>query len=297
LGTDATTRHLESLFAKAKGLETEGITSYILTGSYEIPVITITGDIKKDIILIDKVMGVGELAISDHRSSEPTIDELKRIATKVRQGGLISGKNAIVQFHLGDGKEGLGAILRLVEETEIPIRHFVPTHVNRNSRLLKEAKHYGKMGGFIDITAGITPELGFSDSIKPSKAIKECLEFGVPLTNITMSSDGNGSMAVYSNDGKLNGLIVTTLESIHKEFKDLIHKEKISISDAIQISSSNVARILGIYPCKGCIQKDSDADILLLDKDLNIDTVFAKGQKMVEYGKVLVKGTFEDKGL
>lgn len=297
LGTDATTRHLESLYAKAKGLETEGITAYILTGSYEVPVVTITGDVKRDVILIDKIMGVGEIAISDHRSSEPTKSELKKIATKVRQGGLISGKKSIVQFHLGDGEEGLKMIFELVEETEIPIRHFVPTHVNRNRKLLEEAKQYGEIGGYIDITSGITPELGFDDAIKPSKAIKECLEFGVPLTNLTMSSDGNGSMAVYSNTGKLKGLLVTTLDSIHKEFKDLIQQEKLPISEAAQIVSSNVAKILGIYPNKGCINTNCDADIVVLDNELNIDIVFAKGQKMVENGEVLVKGTFEDKEL
>ncbi|MCF6465414.1 beta-aspartyl-peptidase [Clostridium sp. Cult2] len=297
LGTDATTRHLESLYAKAKGLETEGITAYILTGSYEVPIVTITGDVKRDVILIDKIMGVGEIAISDHRSSEPTKNELKKIATKVRQGGLISGKKSIVQFHLGDGEEGLKMIFELVEETEIPIRHFVPTHVNRNRKLLEEAKQYGEIGGYIDITSGITPELGFDDAIKPSKAIKECLEFGVPLTNLTMSSDGNGSMAVYSNTGKLKGLLVTTLDSIHKEFKDLIQQEKLPISEAAQIVSSNVAKILGIYPNKGCINTNCDADIVVLDNELNIDIVFAKGQKMVENGEVLVKGTFEDKEL
>lgn len=297
LGTDATTRHLESLFAKAKGLQIEGITTYILTGSYEIPPVTITGEVRRDIVLIDKVMGIGEIAISDHRSSEPTIDELKRVATKVRQGGLISGKNAIIQFHLGDGKEGLSLIIEMVKETQIPIRHFLPTHVNRNRILFEEAKEFGKMGGFIDITSGITPELGFDKAIKPSKAVQECLEFGVPLTNITMSSDGNGSMAVYSESGKMEGLIVTTLDSLYKEFKDLVEEEKLSLEDAIQIVSSNIAKVLGIYPNKGCIEKGSDADIVILDRDLNIETVLAKGRKMVEGKKVIVKGTFEDKNL
>lgn len=297
LGTDGTTRHLESLFAKAKGLETEGITTYILTGSYEIPPITITGDVRRDIILIDKVVGVGEIAISDHRSSEPTLNELKRLSTKVRQGALISGKNAIIQFHLGDGKEGLKLIMEIVKETEVPIRHFVPTHVNRNIQLFEESKLYAKMGGFIDITSGITPELGFINAIKPSKAIKECLDFGVPLTNVTMSSDGNGCMAVFDDIGNMKGLIVTTLDTLHKEFRDIVQQENISLSDAVQIVSSNIAKILGIYPCKGCIQRDSDADLVILDRDLNIDTVLAKGQKMVEGKRVLVKGTFEDKAL
>ncbi len=86
LGTDGTGRHLESLLAKARGLETEGVSAYIMTGSYEIPLQTITEDARRDIIIIDKVLGVGEIAISDHRSSQPTKDELKRIMTQSRLG-------------------------------------------------------------------------------------------------------------------------------------------------------------------------------------------------------------------
>lgn len=41
LGTDGTTRNMASLLAKARGLEEEGITTYIYTGSYQIPVRTL----------------------------------------------------------------------------------------------------------------------------------------------------------------------------------------------------------------------------------------------------------------
>jgi len=37
----------------------------------------------------------------------------------------------------------------------------------------------------------------------------------------------------------------------------------------------------------------SDADLVILDEEFLVDTVFVRGQKMVEYGKALVKGTFE----
>lgn len=76
LGTDGITRNLEALYAKAKELEIKGITSYIYTGSYGVPPITFTGRVDRDLVLIDKVIGVGEIAISDHRSSHPTEEEL-----------------------------------------------------------------------------------------------------------------------------------------------------------------------------------------------------------------------------
>ncbi len=63
LGTDGTGRHPESLLAKVRGLETEGISAYMLTASYEIPLRTMTGDAGRDIILIDKVLGIGKNGI------------------------------------------------------------------------------------------------------------------------------------------------------------------------------------------------------------------------------------------
>ena len=81
LGTDGTSRHNESLLAKARGLTHDGISAYMLTGSYEIPVHNMTGDVRRDIILINECLGVGEIALSDHRSSQPTRAELEKILT------------------------------------------------------------------------------------------------------------------------------------------------------------------------------------------------------------------------
>ena len=152
IGTDGTTRHPESLLAKARALETEGISAYILTGSYELPLHTLTGDARRDIILIDKVLGIGELAISDHRSSQPTKDELKRVMTQARLGGMLSGKAGVVQFHLGTGKTGLRTLVEVIEETEIPAKHFIPTHLNRDPALFAEAKEFARLGGWASTT-------------------------------------------------------------------------------------------------------------------------------------------------
>lgn len=293
LGTDGTTRHLESLLAKARGLETEGVTTYMFTGSYELPPQTITGSVRRDIILIDKVIGVGEVAVSDHRSSEPTVQELKRLATEARLGGMLSGKPGIAHFHMGSGKDGLSKIMEALETSEIPARHFYPTHVNRKRELLDESMDFAKRGGYIDMTAGVSPQNGFAGTVKPSRAVIECLDKGVPLSRITMSSDGNGSMAVYNDAGKVERLLVTTLDSIHLEFKDLVLQDGLDLAKALHTVSANTAQLLGLYPLKGCIQADSDADLVVLDDKLNIDSVFAKGVKMLSNGAVVKKGTFE----
>jgi beta-aspartyl-dipeptidase (metallo-type) len=50
---------------------------------------------------------------------------------------------------------------------------------------------------------------------------------------------------------------------------------------------------LKLYPQKGTLNIGSDADIVVMDKDLNIEHVFAKGKCMLRDGIPVVKGTFE----
>jgi len=68
---------------------------------------------------------------------------------------------------------------------------------------------------------------------------------------------------------------------------------KVPMEEAIQLITSNVAKALELYPRKGCLHPESDADLVLLDEDLQIDTVMAKGRLMMQNKKLLVKGTFE----
>ena len=286
LGTDGTTRHLESLFAKAEALETEGITAYMYTGSYQVPPITITGSIRKDIMLINRVIGTGEIAISDHRSSEPTKEELARIAAETRMGGMLSGKKSILNLHMGSGKGGLDVIFAILRDTEVPICHFVPTHVTRNPELFKQAMEFAKLGGTIDITAAPGP-------YGASKAIAACIEGGVPLDNITISSDGNGSMAVYDELGRVEKFEVATLAGLQMELVDMVKRESIKLSEALLPITLNTAKCLGIEKRKGSIQKGLDADITILDDDLMVRGVIAKGKLLMSEGDLMVKGTFE----
>ena len=146
---------MTALLAKARALEVEGISTYLFTGSYEVPVQTITGSVRSDLVLIEKVVGAGEIAMSDHRSSQPTFEEIARLAAECRVGGLLGGKAGILHLHLGGGARGLQYLGRLMKETEIPPSQVVPTHVNRNRRLLEEAIDHVLAGGFADFTAGI----------------------------------------------------------------------------------------------------------------------------------------------
>ena len=291
LGTDGHARNMEALYAKAKGLEKEGVSTLLYTGSYKIPSVTITGSVAKDILFIDKVIGV-KIALSDHRSSHITFDELSRLASDVRVAGMLSDKPGLVHIHMGSGKSRLDLVMKVVEETDIPITHFLPTHVTRSEEMLSAAKKFAKKGGRIDITS--YAELKPEGNIQPSKAILECIRDGVPVENITVSSDGNGSVPRYDEKGNVIGIGIGRLDSSILVFKNLIRTEKLDISAALPFFTINAAKVLAIYPNKGCIRAGSDADVLILDSDLNLKTVFALGRKMMDQGTLLVKGMFEE---
>lgn len=293
LGTDGVTRHVASLLAKARGLEDEGITAYIYSGSYEIPTPTITGSVRNDIILIDKVIGTGEIAMCDHRSSQSPKEAYQQITAEARVGGMLSGKAGVVNMHLGDGEDGLKMLYEITKNGEIPKTQIIPTHVNRNKRLFKEAIEWAKQGGIMDVTSSVSPETSSSHSVKSSEAVKQALEAGVNIENITMSSDGNGSMPIFDEAGNNIGVGVASQISILNEFRDMVQKENIAITDAIKIITSNIAKFTKLYPRKGCLANNSDADILVLDKDLQLQHVWARGTHMVENGKPIVFGTFE----
>ena len=291
LGTDGTTRHLESLLAKARGLEIEGISSYIFSGSYQIPVVTITGNVCSDLVIIDKVIGVGEIAISDHRSSQPTFEELARLAAECRVGGMLGGKAGVLHLHVGDGPHRLEMLFRLIKETEIPPAQVIPTHVNRNLQLLEEAIDFIHQGGYFDLTAGSDPEPEDENEISIAAAVQLCKKKNTPLTRITVSSDSNGSLPAFDEKGNLVGLTFATQKSLLKNFRHIIKNNILSLEEGLRIFSTNPAHFYKLKQ-KGKIQVGKDADLLFFDQNYNITDFFILGKRMIDRGKLIAKGTF-----
>jgi beta-aspartyl-dipeptidase (metallo-type) len=292
LGTDGITRHMTSLLAKARALEVEGVTTYIYSGSYEIPVKAMTGSVRSDLVLIDKVIGAGEIAISDHRSSQPTFEEIARLAAECRVGGMLGGKAGVLHIHMGDGGKRLELLFRLIKETEIPVSQVIPTHVNRNRQLLDEAIEYVLAGGHMDLTAGVDPEDESDSDVSVETAVRLCLEKNVPLAQVTVSSDSNGSLPVFDKLGNLVGLTIATQRTLFKKFRSLVGRKIITLEQAAQLFAANPARFYKLHQ-KGEIKEGKDADVILLDQDLNLTDVIAKGRIMMTGGKLLAKGTFK----
>jgi len=291
LGTDCITRTLAGLYAKAKGLEEEGLSAYILTGSYRVPIVTLTGDPMKDIMLIDLVVGAGEIALSDHRSAQPRLEEIRRLAADVRVGAILSGKAGVINIHLGDGAAGLGMLREIIATTEIPCGQFLPTHVNRNEALLEEGIEYALAGGFIDLTA--VPDGDCGEDLSACEGLKRCLDRGVPAGQVTLSSDGQGSLPVFNERKELSGLSVGSVSSLFREVRDAVRDQGIALESALRTITRNPAEIYKLKG-KGRIREGFDGDLVLVDPStFAMETVLAKGRTLMRDRKLQVTGTFE----
>lgn len=295
LGTDGVTRSMISLLAKARGLEEEGLNTFIYSGSYRVPVVTITGEVMKDLLIVDKVIGVGEIAVSDHRSSQITQSEFDKLAADARVGGMLSGKAGILNIHLGDGERMLELILNTVENTEIPITQFLPTHINRNKALFEEGIRFAKKGGYIDFTASNDPEFWESEygEVRASKGIKRLLEENVSIDSLSISSDAQGSLPLFNEKKEFTGLGVGKPNCLLKEIQNCVLEQKIPLETAIRTVTCNPARILKLT-AKGRVEPGFDADLCLLEENtLQLNTVICKGKTMVSNGEPIVYGAFE----
>lgn len=290
LGTDGFTRSLEGVLMKVKALKAEGVSAYMYTGSYQVPTPTLLGDVAKDIAMIEEVIGIGEIALSDHRSSCPTTPELIRLVEHARVGGMLGGKAGIANIHLGDAKNPFQPIYDAVNQSELKLTQFFPTHCSRNHYLFEDAKKYG-LKGYVDLTASSYP-YDMENEIKPSKAIGELMKAGVPIEHITITSDGNGSLPNFDSHGNLVSIDMGYPKSVFTELKDAVLQEKMPIEMALKVLTSNLADILKLKN-KGRIEVGKDADLVVVDNDWEISDLIARGQLMTQNYQRLRKGTYE----
>jgi beta-aspartyl-dipeptidase (metallo-type) len=290
LGTDCTTRHMESLLAKAKALDEEGVDAYIFTGGWGVPPLSLTGSVQSDLVLIDKVVGVGELAIAEPLSTQPGFDDLAKIASQCRLGGLLGGKAGILHLHVGSDASKLEMLYRLVETTGIPPTQFIPTHINYSEGLLSHSVPFIEAGGRVDLNAFDDPA---SDerTLSVASAIRFYKAKNVSLENISVSSDANGSLAVFDERGRMTGLTVADPGSLLENFRYLMQNQIVDPETAIRCFSTNPATFYDLVQ-KGEIGVGKDADLIMMDLDFNLTDVIARGRRMVVDGEAVVSGTF-----
>jgi beta-aspartyl-dipeptidase (metallo-type) len=292
LGTDDITRTTSELIVSARGLTAEGLSAWCHTGGYHFPPVTLTGSVRSDIVHVDRVIGVGELAISDHRSSQPTLDEFLRVAADAHVGGLMSGKAGIVHLHVGDGARGLELIRLALDTSEIPARVFNPTHVNRRKELFEEAIEITARGCFVDIS---TFEVSAGENAwNAADALERYWASDARPDRVTVSSDGGGCLPVFDGDGRVihmgvgdaAGLMITVRRLLERGFP---------LEQILPPFTTNVATLLRL-PQKGRIAVGHDADLVVLDAEFAVHSVMARGQWHLRNHRAMQFGVFETTG-
>lgn len=273
LGTDDTTRTTESLVSWTRALNAHGVTARCFTGGYHLPPRTLTGSVRGDLAWIDVIIGVGELAISDHRSSHPSVAEILRVASDAHVGGLMTGKAGVLHLHLGDGPAGLEPVRQALREGDLPARVFHPSHVNRRKALFDEAVALAHGGTTVDITA--FPVLEGDDAWPAPEALARYLDAGAPSQFVTVSSDGGGCLPVFSADGSVARYDVAEPAALLGVLRDTV-ANGVGLATALPAFTANPAQLLRLAG-KGRLAKGSAADLLVLSEDLSLRAAMLGG--------------------
>lgn len=289
LGTDDVARGPRELLATVYALREEGLSAFGYSGGYHLPPATLTGSVRGDLVFIEALIGVGEVAISDHRSSQPTLEELLRLASEVHVAGLMTGKAGILHLHLGDGPRGLDLVRRALETSELPPRVFHPTHVNRRKALFDEALDLARRGSTIDLTA--FPVEDGEDAWSAADALVRTLDSDAPAARVTVSSDAGGCLPCFDADGHVSHMDVGDAGALLDTLRKLVTRG-VPLERALPAFTSNPARLLRLAR-KGRIDVGTDADLVALDESGAACDVIAGGVVHVRNGVVERHGTFE----
>ena len=289
LGTDDATRSTAELLSHVYALREQGLSAWAYCGGYHLPLATLSGSVRGDIALVEPLIGIGELAISDHRSSQPTLDELLRLASEAHVAGLMSGKAGIVHLHLGDGARGLDLVRQALDTSELPPRVFQPTHVNRKKALFEQAIALAKRGCHVDITA--FPVEDGEDAWPADEALIRYLDSGAPPERVSISSDAVGCLPCYDGEGRVCGMDVGHSGAMLETLNALLARG-LPLERALPAFTCNVAELLRL-PGKGRIAAGCDADLVVLDAAGGVRHVLAGGVFHARDGSPVRRGMFE----
>ena len=286
LGTDSIGRSLEVLYGSVMALRGHGLRAFMLSGAYRVPAPTLTGDIARDLVLIDPVVGIGEVAVAEHRGTQPTAQELRRLAAETRLGGTLKGCGGTVLVHVGEGAERLALLREAIAGSDLPPGVLYPTHVNRSHALLAEAAAWTREGGFVDITVSTTPELIAAGDITALDALAALREGDADLSRISFSSDAGGSLPLY-RDGELVGLQAAAPSALNDLLAETLQKAPDQLPAVIAGLTANPAAALRL-PGVGRLLAGGPADLLLADAQSGrVTDVMAKGRWLMRDGELV----------
>ena len=294
LGTDALTRSVESLYAKTQSFNAEGITAFMLTGSYWHPSPTITGSVARDLVYLQPVIGC-KLALSDIRGPHIEAADLARLASDIRVAALVANKPGIITVHTGVKPGGLELILEVVGRHGLRADMFVPTHINRkNAELTVQVLELARLGAVVDATCMLSPPAADAPHLTAADFAVLADANGV-FDRVAFSSDAGGSLPVWNEDrSRIVGMGIGTPASLLAELARLVNAKGIALEKALCPLTTTPARVYGLSGVKGELTPGADADVLVLDPGrMTARDVLAGGTVMVRNGALERKGYFE----
>lgn len=289
LGTDDVARGPGELLATLYALREEGLNAYGYAGGYHVPPATLTGSVRGDLVFVEALIGIGEVAISDHRSSQPTLDELLRIASECHVAGVMTGKAGVLHLHLGDGARGLELVREALRTSELPARVFNPTHVNRRRALFDEAVELARQGSTVDITAFPVEE--GEDAYPAAEALARYLAAGAPADRVTISSDAGGCLPCFDAEGRVTHMDVGSSGALLETLRAAL-ANGLSLEAVLPAFTTNPAKLLRLAR-KGALVAGNDADLVVLDEQHRAETVVVRGEIHVKDRTCVRRGTFE----
>ncbi|WP_162419685.1 amidohydrolase family protein [Microvirga brassicacearum] len=287
LGVDNETRDLRLLLRKAHELRNSGVSAYLYSGGMPLPARHLMGSVCADVSFIDQVIGA-KSAVAERLHPNRSWHDLAELAGELMRARALSGKAAVLHCHVGSLPEAIEPLMRLVTELGMPPDQIVPTHVNRTpdfSPVFGQAIAFAKNGGTIDMTCCVSRIDGNLAGVDVPEAVKHCLEEGVPLGNITISTDGNIPATVRDIKGRALGYRVVPPSVLFRDVMRLVHESGLALEKALTLATTNVARVLGLAGRKGQIALGHDADYVLLGPDDSIQMVIARGRIVFRRGE------------
>jgi beta-aspartyl-dipeptidase (metallo-type) len=268
LGSDTTMIPPAALLSRVKALKEEGLSAFMWTGGYNMPPSSVTESVRGDLLYIDEVIGAGELAIADIRSTDPSPAEIARLASDVCAAGFITRKAGRTYFHVGEADRGLAVIRTVLEDFDVNPDSLYLTHVQRTRALLDEAIEIAPRGVWMDIDV-VDEDL--------AEWLPYYLEHGGAPERTTLSSD-----AYLTSPGNLIG-----------QLRALVQEHGWPLERVLPFATSNTARALKLEGEKGRIAPDMSADLVVLRKgSLEIMEVIARGRRLVRDGRLALQEGF-----
>ena len=228
--------------------------------------------------------------MGDVNGSFPSSQAILEMLSQIRQAAVTVNKQGLLHVHLGSIPNPFD-IFEEIAASGFPIgTHLRPTHCARTEFLLKSACAYAMESHdrYIDITTDGPCYLG-----QPAAAVSAAVSCGVPVEQITLSSDGHGVVPRFDADGNVVGQAIGEVARNHETMVELVRDFSFPLSDALSLITRNAADSLGLTD-QGRLEIGACANAVLLNQNLQIVAVVSRGQVAMHGDTLAVKEPFSE---